>query len=358
MSGGVDSSVAAHLMAEKGYDCIGCTMRLFDERALGAADAGASDMNDLSGPEMHTADARAVTERLGIPFHVFHFEDLFRENVIDPFIKSYEQARTPNPCVHCNRCLKFAQLFQKMEELGCDVLVTGHYARVERDNTSGRMQLMKALDKSKDQSYVLYSLTQEQLAHVQFPLGEMNKSETRATAGDAGFANAEKQDSQDICFIPDGDYAAFIERTMKKTYPEGDFLDQEGNVLGRHKGIIHYTLGQRRGLGIPAASRLYVVAIDPIANTVTLGQNEDLFRTTLVAKQVNLIAMEKIEGELRANARIRYHHAEQPATITQIDDDTIRVVFDTPQRAITPGQSVVLYDADVVLGGGVIDEVL
>ena len=348
MSGGVDSSVAAHLMAEAGYDCIGCTMRLYENDMVG------KDLLDTCCSLENTEDARSVTETIGIPYHIFHFEHLFREEVIEPFVRSYEQARTPNPCIDCNRCLKFDHLFQKMNELGCDVLATGHYARTDFDEVSGRWQLRKAADASKDQSYVLYTLTQEQLAHVRFPLGDMEKTETRALAGEKGFRNAEKHDSQDICFVPDGDYAGFIERYTGTIYPEGNFVDTEGNVLGHHKGIIHYTLGQRRGLGIPAASRLYVTKIDPVANTVTLGQNEDLFRRELLAKQVNLISMDRLDGDVRVHAKIRYKHVEQPATVSQVDADTIRVVFDEPQRAITPGQAVVLYDGDAVVGGGVI----
>ena len=235
-------------------------------------------------------------------------------------------------------------------------MVTGHYARVRFDEESGRYQLLKALDLAKDQSYVLYVLTQEQLAHVQFPLGEQDKHKTREIASESGFQNAGKHDSQDICFVPDGDYAGFIERYSGKTCPAGDFVDADGNVLGRHKGIIHYTLGQRRGLGLPAANRLYVTGIDPESNTVTIGSNDDLMKTTLYARKVNLIAMDRIETPLRCSAKIRYRHKEQPCTVTQPEEDLLKVVFDEPQRAITPGQSVVLYDGDVVLGGGVITE--
>ena len=349
MSGGVDSSVAAHLMKEQGYDCVGCTMRLYENDIIGM------DLLDTCCSLENTEDARSVTETIGIPYHIFHFENLFQKEVIDPFVESYEHARTPNPCIECNRCLKFRHLFDKMKELGCDLLVTGHYARTRFDEESGRWHLLKALDPNKDQSYVLYTLTQEQLSHMRFPLGEMEKIKTRAVAGDMGFRNAGKHDSQDICFVPDGDYAAFIERYSKKTYPVGNFVDAAGNILGRHKGIIHYTLGQRRGLGIPAASRLYVTGIDPVSNTVTLGSNDDPFRASLVAKNINLISVDRIEGKMRVQAKIRYRHKEQPATVTQPEADTLRVVFDEPQRAITPGQAVVLYAGDMVVGGGVIE---
>ena len=348
MSGGVDSSVAAQMMASRGYECVGCTMRLYENDVVGM------DLMDTCCSYENTQDARSVTEKIGIPYHIVHYENLFRQEVIEPFIDEYLHGRTPNPCIECNRKLKFQHLYEKMKELGCDLLVTGHYARVRFDEESGRYQLLKALDPAKDQSYVLYVLTQEQLAHVQFPLGEQDKHKTREIASESGFQNAGKHDSQDICFVPDGDYAGFIERYGGKTCPAGDFVDADGNVLGRHKGIIHYTLGQRRGLGLPAANRLYVTGIDPESNTVTIGSNDDLMKTTLYARKVNLIAMDRIETPLRCSAKIRYRHKEQPCTVTQPEEDLLKVVFDEPQRAITPGQSVVLYDGDVVLGGGVI----
>ena len=350
MSGGVDSSVAALLMARQGYECVGCTMRLFENDVIG------KDLLDTCCSLESTEDARSVTEKIDIPYHIFHFEKLFADEVIEPFVSSYQNGCTPNPCIECNRCLKFDHLIQKMKELGCDYLATGHYARISYDENSARYLLRKAKDASKDQSYVLYMLTQEQLAHVRFPLGDIDKQTARSLAGMNGFRNAQKHDSQDICFVPDGDYAAFIERYTRRSYPPGDFVDKEGHVLGRHKGIIHYTLGQRRGLGIPAAGRLYVTAINPKANTVVLGSNEDLFGTELTARQINLIAVGHIEGELRAKARIRYHHKEQLCTVTQPDEETLRIVFDEPQRAITPGQSVVLYDDDIVIGGGIIQQ--
>jgi tRNA-specific 2-thiouridylase len=241
-----------------------------------------------------------------------------------------------------------------MKELGCDLLVTGHYARTKYDPETGRYLLLKALDPAKDQSYVLYMMTQEQLAHVQFPLGDQDKHTTREIAAESGFRNAEKKDSQDICFVPDGDYAGFIRRYSGSDCPPGDFVDAEGNVLGRHKGIIHYTLGQRRGLGIPAAHRCYVTKIDPESNTVTLGTNEDLMQTTLYARRINLITTDRIEKPLRCSAKIRYRHKEQPCTVTQPEDDLLRVEFDQPQRAMTPGQAVVLYQGDCVIGGGTI----
>ncbi len=352
MSGGVDSSVAARLMTEQGHECIGCTMRLYENDIVG------KDLLDTCCSLENTKDARSVTEAIGIPYHIFHFESLFSAEVIDPFVAAYQKARTPNPCIECNRCMKFHHLFRKMRELSCDLLVTGHYARTRFDERSGRWLLLKALDPSKDQSYVLYMMTQEQLACVRFPLGDMKKTETRTLAAESGFKNAGKHDSQDICFVPDGDYAGFIERYTGKTFPEGDFIDTEGNVLGRHRGIIHYTLGQRRGLGIPASRRLYVVSIDPEANTVTLGTNEDLFSSSLLAGNINLISVPALSAPMRVRAKIRYRHAEQPAVISPADNGMIRVDFDEPQRAATPGQSVVFYDGDIVVGGGVIEQVL
>ena len=348
MSGGVDSSVAAQIMASRGYECVGCTMRLYENDVIG------KDLLDTCCSLENTQDARSVSEKIGIPYHIVHYENLFTEEVIEPFIDEYLHGRTPNPCIECNRCLKFEHLFSKMKELGCDVLATGHYARTKYDPERGRYLLLKALDPAKDQSYVLYVLTQEQLAHVQFPLGDQDKNKTREIASESGFRNAQKHDSQDICFVPDGDYAGFIERYSGAECPPGDFVDAQGNVLGRHKGIIHYTLGQRRGLGIPAAHRCYVTKIDPDTNTVTLGTNDDLMKRTLYARRINLITVDHIDSPLRCSAKIRYRHKEQPCTVTQPEDDLLKVEFDEPQRAITPGQSVVLYDGDVVIGGGVI----
>ena len=348
MSGGVDSSVAAQIMSSRGYECVGCTMRLYENDVVG------KDLLDTCCSLENTQDARSVTEKIGIPYHIFHYENHFREQVIEPFIDEYLHGRTPNPCIECNRCLKFQHLFEKMKELGCDILVTGHYARIKYDPESGRYLLLKALDPAKDQSYVLYMMTQEMLSHVQFPLGDQDKQRTREIAAEKNFVNAEKHDSQDICFVPDGDYAGFIQRYTGRECPAGDFVDAEGHVLGRHKGIIHYTLGQRRGLGIPAEHRLFVTKIDPESNTVTLGSNEDLMQKTLYARRINLITTDRIEGSLRCSAKIRYRHKEQPCTVTQPEDDLLRVEFDQPQRAITPGQSVVLYDGDVVVGGGII----
>ena len=348
MSGGVDSSVAAYLMKEKGYDCIGVTMKLFTNDDAGVPrEHSCCSLSDVE-------DARSVAYALGMPYYVFNFADRFRETVMDPFVEAYENGRTPNPCIDCNRWLKFEKLFLRAQELSCSFLVTGHYARVEKDERSGRYLLKKGRDASKDQSYVLYSLTQEQLAFLQLPLGELEKSQVRRIADEQNFINSYKPDSQDICFVQGGKYSQFIETYTGKTYPEGDFTDLQGNVIGRHKGIIRYTIGQRKGLGIASTHPLYVVRVNPETNQVVLGANEDLFSRTLTARDLNLISVEQMDTPMRVKAKVRYRHTEQWATALQTGPDEIRVEFDEPQRAITPGQAVVLYSGDTVVGGGTI----
>ena len=346
MSGGVDSSVAAFLMKEQGCQCIGATMKLFHNEDIGVKRTKTCcSLEDVE-------DARSVAFRLGIPYYVFNFSDDFKGQVIDRFIAAYERGATPNPCIDCNRYLKFERLYERARILGCDAIVTGHYARIEQEN--GRWLLKKSLDESKDQSYVLYSLTQEQLAHTRLPLGAMHKSETRRIAEEQGFYNADKPDSQDICFVPNGDYAGFIARFTGHDCSAGDFVDEEGHVLGRHKGIVHYTVGQRKGLGIAADAPLYVKQIDAASNRVVLSGNESLFSRELTANDFNWIAYDVPPRELCATARVRYHQREQAATVTVLGDGRVHLVFDEPQRAITPGQAVVLYDGDTVLGGGTI----
>ena len=337
MSGGVDSSVAAMLMQQQGYACVGGTMLLHNEGADPCP------------------DAQRVAEQLNIPFCAFDCRDAFRGRVMGDFARCYAAGRTPNPCVQCNRHLKFDSLLKKAMELGCQCLATGHYARVQYDPGRGRWLLKRALDLTKDQSYFLYCLTQEQLSKVRFPLGELTKPEIRRLAEESGIVTAEKKDSQDICFIPDGDYAEFLRRFTGMDWTPGDFVDADGRVLGTHRGIIHYTVGQRRGLGIPAAEPLYVIRICPEENTVVLGPDSALYSRELTASGVNLIAVDRVGDGLRCMAKIRYRQTPAPATVTQTDEDTLRVVFDEPQRAITAGQSVVLYQDDLVLGGGVIE---
>ena len=346
MSGGVDSSVAAFLMKDQGCECIGATMKLFQNEDIGVkATKTCCSLEDVE-------DARSVAFRLGIPYYVFNFSDDFKGQVIDRFISAYEHGATPNPCIDCNRYLKFERLYERARVFGCDAIVTGHYARIEQEN--GRWLLKKALDESKDQSYVLYSLTQEQLAHTRLPLGAIHKSETRRIAEEQGFYNADKPDSQDICFVPDGDYARFIARYTGHDCPAGDFVDEGGHVLGQHRGIVHYTVGQRKGLGIAADAPLYVKRIDTAENRVVLSGNDALFSRELTANDFNWIAYDVPPCELRATARVRYHQREQAATVTVLSDGRVHLVFDEPQRAITPGQAVVLYDGDTVLGGGTI----
>ena len=345
MSGGVDSSVAAYLMVQAGYDCLGMTMRLYNNEDIGKTEKTCCSLDDVE-------DARSVAFRLGIPFRVFNFTEEFRSCVIDRFVNAYECGETPNPCIDCNKYLKFGKIFQRMDELGYDYVVTGHYARIEQDGD--RFLLKKGLDDSKDQSYVLYGLTQAQLARTVFPLGGMTKAETRRIAEEQGFLNARKHDSQDICFVPDGDYAAFLERYTGKSYPAGEFVDTQGKVLGRHKGIVRYTIGQRKGLGLALPCPMYVKDKDMAGNRVILSKNEELFSRELDAKGFNWSALDCPSGTILASAKIRYKHTEQPASVTPTGPDTVHIVFDEPQRAICRGQAVVLYDGDTVLGGGTI----
>lgn len=352
MSGGVDSSVAAFLTQQAGFDCIGVTMRLYDN-----APDETSDSNTCCALE-DVEDARSVARRLGMPFYAFNFKADFREKVIDRFVHCYECGLTPNPCIECNRHLKFDHLLRRGLELGCDYVVTGHYAQIRQDKNTGRYILYKAADLSKDQSYVLYSLTQEQLAHTRFPLGGLSKQEARQIAEAQGFINARKHDSQDICFVPDGDYAAFMERYTGKAYQPGDFLDLNGNVVGKHQGAVRYTLGQRKGLGLAMGAPVYVCAKDMEKNTVTVGPNEALYSTTLIAEDWNWFPFPALTEPLHITAKARYNQPPQPATVYPEADGAARVVFDAPQRALTPGQAVVLYDGDMVVGGGTITKVI
>ncbi len=348
MSGGVDSSVAAYLMKQRGFDCIGVTMKLFYNDDVGMADEHTCcSLRDVE-------DARRICGTLGIPHYVFNFSDSFREKVIEPFVSGYENGTTPNPCIDCNRFLKFDRLFLRAKELGCDRVATGHYAGIEKDPVSGRYLLKKAKDPAKDQSYVLYAMTQEQLAHTVFPLGDMKKSGTRAVAEAQGFVNADKHDSQDICFVKNGDYAGFIEQYTGRNCPPGDFIDTDGNVLGRHRGVIRYTVGQRRGLGISSTEPLYVLGVDPDSNTVTLGREEKLFSREVTVGDINMISVPRLDRPVRLKAKVRYRQPEQRAEVTRTADDTLKILFDEPQRAITKGQAAVLYDGDIVVGGGTI----
>jgi len=335
MSGGVDSSVAAHLMKTKGFDCTGIIMKMYGE--------------------VDVDDAQSVSDDLGIFLNVCDFTAEFKEHVIDRFAEAYQNCETPNPCVICNRHIKFKKLFDFAKGNDIECIVTGHYARVEFDETSNRYLLKKAVDETKDQSYVLFSLTQKQLKHTVFPLGEMCKSEIRAIALAQGFVNANKRDSQDICFVNDGDYAGFIEKHTNKTYAPGNFIDSQGNVLGRHNGLIRYTIGQRKGLGLALAKPMYVCSKNLSDNTVTLCENHELFSKSLNAVDFNWIAFDKPEKPIRVKAKVRYNQTEQWATAEQTSGGAVHVKFDEPQRAIAKGQVVVLYDGDSVVGGGTIN---
>ncbi|MBQ8945493.1 MAG: tRNA 2-thiouridine(34) synthase MnmA [Lachnospiraceae bacterium] len=347
MSGGVDSSVAAACMLKRGFDCIGITMKLYDNQDIGIQKGTCCSLND-------TLDARHVCDRLGIDFYVNNFSEDFKTHVIDPFLEAYSKGRTPNPCINCNRYLKFDRLFKRAGDLGCDCIVTGHYARVIHNPDTGEYELHKGVDEKKDQSYVLYMLSQEQLMRTVLPIGEMKKEETRLIADEYGFVNAHKADSQDICFIPDGDFRGFLQREGIEGRA-GYFLSESGDILGEHTGICNYTIGQRKGLGIAAEHPWYVKEIRPETNEVVLAENRDLFGKELEAGDLCWTYAGGLPpaDEFRCKARIRYHHKEADSTVYVIGD-RIKVVFDEPQRAITPGQAVVLYDDTRVLGGGTI----
>lgn len=348
MSGGVDSSVALYLIKQRGFDCIGATMKLFHNEMIGRSrERTCCSLSDVE-------DARSVAQMLNIPYYVFNFMDDFEKEVIFRFVQSYRQGQTPNPCIDCNRYMKFEKFFQRSKLLDMDYVVTGHYARIEYSKSQGRYLLKKAVDYSKDQSYVLYAMSQEQLAHTLFPLGELHKTEVREIAQSQGFLNAKKHDSQDICFVPEGNYAAFIEQYTGETSKEGDFIDLDGTVLGRHKGTIRYTIGQRKGLGLALPQPMYVCAIDPSNNTVTLCNDSELLQHSLTANELNWISCEGLSESARLKAKIRYSHQEQWATVVPVASNQVSIEFDQPQRAITPGQAVVFYDGDIVVGGGTI----
>jgi len=384
MSGGVDSSVAAHLLKEQGYDCIGAMMKLYADDILSDRNIDSPNNQGWSQKENTFAarpsnqgwsqkestfaarpsnrgccsiedaeDARAVATALGIPFFVFNFSDSFEEQVIERFIAAYRQGRTPNPCIDCNRFMKFEKFLIRATELEAEYIATGHYAKITQE-PSGRYLLSRGVDAAKDQTYVLYAMTQPQLARTLFPLGGFTKETVREIAANLGLATATKRDSQDICFAPDGDYAGFIEGYTHQPCLVGDFISPAGKVIGQHKGIIHYTIGQRKGLGLYGSKPQYVSALDPEANTVTVGGAEDLFSKSLVAGDINLIPIEKLDGPINVQAKVRYSQQAQPAKVWQTDKDELYIEFEKPQRAITPGQAVVFYDGDVVIGGGTI----
>ncbi len=343
MSGGIDSAVAALLIKELGYDTSGVTMRLCKRFDASGRDAADIDIKD----------AEAICRRLQIPYRVYSMEDEFFKTVIQNFTDTYLGGGTPNPCIVCNKHMKFGALLDAAVGDGADFIATGHYATVEKDG-AGRYLLRKAADAKKDQTYMLWTLSQYQLSHALFPLGNLTKSEIREIGADNGFVNAHKSDSQDICFVPDGDYASFIERQTGIKYPVGDYIDEHGNILGRHKGMIHYTIGQRKGLGISMNKHIFVIDKNAENNTVTLADEDRLFSNRVVLRGINLIPFDKLDREMRVEAKIRYSQRSSSATAIQTGDDEMTLLFDTPQRAPARGQSAVLYDGDIVIGGGII----
>ncbi|MBS4960024.1 MAG: tRNA 2-thiouridine(34) synthase MnmA [Clostridiales bacterium] len=339
MSGGVDSSVSAYLLKEQGYDVYGVTMNIWPQKAE---------------ETQIVQDAAMVAEKLGIKHLTVDFEKEFKKEVIQYFISEYEHGRTPNPCVMCNRKIKWEALMNKAKELGIDMIATGHYAKITQYPTTGRFCLSQAQSDRKDQTYVLYNLTQEQLSHTKMLLGSYEKDQVREIAKQIGLKVADKPDSQEICFIPDHDYVSYIENAVGHKFPTGKFVDVAGTILGMHEGIIRYTVGQRKGLGIAFGSPMYVNKINAVRNQVILGTNDDLFHSRLIADNFNFMAVDKIQGEMRFQAKIRYSAKKADCTVRMLEENKVEIIFDVPQRAITPGQAVVLYDGDFVVGGGTI----
>jgi tRNA-specific 2-thiouridylase len=348
MSGGVDSSVAAGLLAEAGHDVIGLSMQLYDQRDGVETFGSCCSLDDLH-------DARRVAAKIGIRHYIVNFEREFNATVVKNFVSEYAAGRTPIPCVHCNAGLKFATLAERAAGLDAAAVATGHYARVTFDEDTKRFRLLRSLDREKDQSYFLFSLTQDQLAHAAFPVGALNKAAVRKEAARLGLAVADKPDSHEICFVPDGDAGGFVERHLASPPIDGEIVDTSGQVLGRHRGLHRYTVGQRRGLGIAAGAPMYVLRLIPSEHRVVVGPREELGRSDLTASSVNWVSGMPPAAPRRATARIRHRHADAPATLVADGSDRVALTFETPQTAVTPGQAVVFYDGDEVLGGGWID---
>lgn len=351
MSGGVDSSVAAYLLKKQGFDVIGITMQVTPEnKAFEEREGGCCSLSDVN-------DARRVCDKLDIYFYVMNFKEVFEKKVINYFVDEYLLGFTPNPCIACNKYIKFHELLNKANMLGADYIATGHYAKIKKDEKTGRYLLLRSKDTKKDQTYVLYNMTQYQLKHTLMPLGDYTKDEVRRIAEDEGLIVARKPDSVEICFIPDNDHGAFIKTRVPEKVKEGYFVDNKGKILGKHKGIANYTIGQRKGLGIALGKPAFVVDIIPEKNLIVLGDEEEIFKDTLYAEDINLIPFEKLEGEIRVTAKIRYSAKETAAKVIPYKNGVI-VKFDNPQRAITKGQSVVFYQDDIVIGGGIIKEIM
>lgn len=348
MSGGVDSSVSVKLLLDEGYDVAGATMHLYNNEDIGLERSRTCcSLNDVE-------DARLVALKLGIDFHVFNFSSDFKEYVIDNFVDTYLHGATPNPCIECNKHLKFGKFLDRALLLGYDHIATGHYVTKEFDENSQRWLLKRSGDRMKDQSYVLYGMTQEQLKRTLFPVGEMNKDKIRSIAEENSLVNADKPDSQDICFIPDGDYAKFItERAGEQ--PDGDIVLSDGSVLGKHKGLINYTVGQRRGIGVSYSEPLFVINKDINSNKLVMGTKDEVFSSSLTASDVNFISFDKLTEPIECTAQTRYHQQDVPCCVYPLDDNRVRVEFKTPHKAISKGQAVVFYDGEYVVGGGTIE---
>ena len=350
MSGGVDSSVAAWLLKEQGYDVIGVTMQIWqdEENTVQEENGGCCGLSAVD-------DARRVAAAIGIPYYVMNFKDEFQKSVIEYFTKEYLAGRTPNPCIACNRYVKWEALLQRSLSIGADYIATGHYARIEH-LPNGRYAIRRSATMEKDQTYALYNLTQEQLSHTLMPVGDYTKDQIREIAAKIGLPVAKKKDSQEICFVPDQDYASFIQNETGIVAPKGNFVNTKGEILGTHEGITHYTVGQRRGLGLPMGHRVFVLEIRPETNEVVIGENEDVFSNRLTCRNLNWMAIEDLgDQEMRVSAKIRYSHKGALCTIRKIGEDRVECVFDEPQRAATPGQAVVFYDGEYVVGGGTIE---